>query len=289
MPLKRANILAGGLAVARPANCAIAAASVAVGAVTSGAGTPGVVAAANPDVILAALSAALITGAGNSYNDLVDLEIDRINRPSRPLPSGRLQPRGARQVSAFLALLGLGLAWWVGSRTGVIASVVVVGLVVYSVALKTRPLWGNLLVSALAAAAFPFGAAAAGAWGRSWIPAGFALLFHLGREIVKDIEDMAGDRVVGARTLALALGARRAGVLSAAIFCLLVASTAIPWSQEIYGWAYLAPVGVLDLLVIGLMVQLLRLRGAISGHGLSRALTRVMGIGLLAILLGETL
>ena len=253
-----------------------------VGAVTSG------LSAAGWPVAAAALSAALITGAGNAYNDVVDLEIDRINRPGRPLPSGRLQPRSARRLSASLAVVGLALAWSLGTTTAAIAIAVVVGLAAYSAALKARPAWGNLLVSALAAAAFPFGAATAGAWGRSWIPAGFACLFHLGREIVKDVEDMTGDRAMGARTLALSLGARRAAGLSAAVYLLLVAGTVVPWSHGIYGWAYMVPAGILDVLVIGVMVRLLRSPGP-AGHGLSRALTGGMALGLLAITLGELL
>lgn len=279
-PLKAAASLGAQIALTRPLNCAIAALSVAIGAVTSG------VSAAGWPVAAAALSAVLITAAGNAYNDVVDLEIDRVNRPGRPLPSGRLQPRSARRLSVFLAVVGLALAWSLGPFTGVIAAVVVVGLATYSEALKTRPAWGNLMVSALAAAAFPFGAAAAGAWGRSWIPAAFAFLFHLGREIVKDVEDIAGDRAMGAHTLAIDLGARRAAGLAAVVYLLLVAATVVPWSHGLYGWGYLVPVAILDLLVVAVMARLLRTPEP-EGHELSRTLTGGMALGLLAIVLGE--
>ena len=272
--------LGARLALTRPLNCFIAAVSVAIGAVTSG------LSAAVWPVAAAALSAALITAAGNAYNDVTDLEIDRVNRPGRPLPSGRLQPSGALRLSALLAVVGVALAWSVGPLTAAIAIVVVVGLTTYSAVLKTRPAWGTLMVSSLAAAAFPFGAAAAGSWGRWWIPAGFAFLFHLGREIVKDVEDMTGDRAMGARTLAISLGAPRAATLAATVYLLLVAATIVPWLHGIYGWAYLAPVALLDLLVVIVIARLVRAPER-NGQDLSKALTGGMALGLLAIVLGE--
>ena len=264
------------LQLLRPLNCCITAASVLIGAVAGGA-----VPFPLP-VWLAVLAAALITGAGNAWNDLRDLEIDRINRPRRPLPSGRLTPRRAALVAAASAAAGLGLAIGAGPVPGLIAAGTLAGLWLYSVRLKSTVFWGNLLVAALAALAFPFGALAGGALGRAWIPAGFALLFHLGREIVKDVEDVEGDRARGVRTLALAVGATRARYAAASVYGLLIAGTVLPRYLGLYGWAYAAVVGVMDLL---LLIVLARLLGGAGGT--SRALTALMPLGLLAILAGE--
>ena len=210
------------LQLLRPLNCCITAASVLIGAVAGGAVPP------SAPVWLAVLAAALITGAGNAFNDLRDLEIDRINRPRRPLPSGRLTPRRAALVAAASAAAGLGFAVGAGPVPGLIAAGTLAGLWLYSARLKSTVLWGNLLVAFLAALAFPFGALAGGALGRSWIPAGFALLFHLGREIVKDVEDLEGDRARGVRTLALAVGAPRARWAAVCVYALLIAGTVLP-------------------------------------------------------------
>ena len=77
------------LALMRPLNCLIAALSVYVGAFTIGLRWP------TFDLGIAALSAALIAAAGNAFNDVRDVAIDRINRPTRPLPAGKLSERAA--------------------------------------------------------------------------------------------------------------------------------------------------------------------------------------------------
>ena len=189
-------------------------------------------------MLLAALSAALINGAGNAFNDLMDIDIDRINRPLRPLPAGRLSPSAARMQSLLLALAGSALAFWLSLWHGLIALVVVALLAVYSVSLKNSLLWGNVLVAFVGAIAFPYGALAAGDLGRSWIPALFAFLFHLGREIVKDIEDVAGDQIRGERTLPLAWGRAQAAVLAALVYLVLVGFTWMPFFMGFYGALY---------------------------------------------------
>ncbi len=264
------------LQLLRPLNCCITAASVLIGAVAGGAVPP------PPPVWFAVLAAALVTGAGNAFNDLRDLEIDRINRPRRPLPSGRLTPRRAALAAAASAAAGLGFAVGAGPVPGLIAAGTLAGLWLYSARLKSTVLWGNLLVAFLAALAFPFGALAGGALGRSWVPAGFALLFHLGREIVKDVEDLDGDRARGVRTLALAVGAPRARWAAAGVYSLLIAGTVLPGYLGLYGWAYGAVVMLMDALLLIVMVRFVRGAGAQS-----RALRALMPLGLLAILAGE--
>lgn len=278
-----AEFWAGAWALLRPLNCAITAVSVGVGALTSG------VCADLRQVAGAAFSAALIAAAGNIYNDLKDLEIDRINRPRRPLPSGRIGKRAAAIEMALLASAGWLLSWWLGPHLFAIASGVVLGLFVYSSYLKSTVLWGNLTVSLLAAAAFPFGALAAGSIGRSWLPAAFAFLFHLAREIIKDVEDAVGDRRRGVATLALFLGPKGAAGVATALFVLLMGVTLAPWALNLYGLPYLIVIAVLDALLITVVVKMIRGGAGVTDQRLSQALMVGMILGLLAIVLGESL
>lgn len=265
----------------RPLNCLITALSTGVGAFAAGSHP------LRAEVWWAALAAALIAGAGNALNDVADLEIDRINRPQRPLPAGHLSLRAALVQSLVLALAGIGIALWQKPALGAVALLVVALLTLYDLWLKRTALWGNLLVSALAAAAFPFGALAAGQLGRAWIPAGFAFLYHLGREIVKDIEDVEGDRAQGARTLPLRIGDRNAARLAGGILSLLAAFTWWPWLGNIYGWQYLVPVLGVDGLVLWAAWRLLRDQGAAPGARLGSRLKWGMLLGLLAVVAGE--
>ena len=277
------NVAVAGLRLTRPLNCAIAAATVAVGALASGVWQMSSV------LLTAAASAAAIAAAGNVYNDLKDLDIDRINRPDRPLPSGRISPPVATFQALGLAILGLALAWKLGPAPGGLATVVTVGLVAYSTRLKRTGLGGNLLVSALGALAFPYGAIAMGHWGRSWIPAGYAFLFHLGREIIKDVEDAAGDQAFRSRSLPLVLGCRQASLVSASIYLFLGVVTPIPWILGLYGWSYAVAIALLDAVILVVLYLLLIQRRPATDQLLSRLLTAAMGVGLAAIVLGEAL
>ena len=214
-------------------------------------------------------------------------------------PSWSTRRAGLAQLEAAgLALAGLAAAWWLGPTTGLIATTVLLLLFVYSLCLKTTTLWGNVVVAVAGAAAFPFGAAATGSWGRSWIPAGFALLFHLGREIVKDLEDIAGDRTVGARTLPLRWGATAARWSITLIFLILIGLTILPWLWEIYGIAYFYLVIPTDLVVVAVLYRLWQVQdgfgpatasGAAATGNLSLILKGCMLLGLMSIAAGEAL
>jgi len=265
----------------RPLNGLITALSVGIGALTADQ------APAWSAILLAALSAALINGAGNAFNDLMDIDVDRINRPLRPLPSGRLSPNAARIESLLLALAGCALAFWLSLWHGLIVLVVVALLAIYSISLKHSLLWGNVLVAVVGAIAFPYGALAAGDIGRSWIPALFAFLFHLGREIVKDIEDVAGDQIRGERTLPLCWGRTQAGVLVAFVYLLLVGFTWMPFFADIYGALYALALLPVHALVGYVLWQLYRQRAVLADDRLGRLLKVGMFLGLVAIVIGE--
>lgn len=269
------------LTLARPLNCLIAGLSVVVGALTGNGPPP------PQRLFLAALAAALVTGAGNAYNDVVDLEIDRINRPGRPLPAGRLSPRQAILTAISLAVAGMLAAAAVSPVHLGITTLVLAGLAAYTLRLKGAVLWGNLLVALLGAVAFPYGALTTGALERAWIPTGFAFLFHLGREIIKDIEDVAGDRAGHARTLPLVHGPRCAAGVAVAVFALLVPFTWVPWATGIYGLRYLAAVLAVDLLLAWTALCLIRRPTGLQDGRLGRLLKSGMLVGLLAIVLGE--
>jgi len=264
----------------RPVNCIITAIAVLIGAFVSESNL------LSTSVWLAIVAAALITGAGNAYNDLCDLEIDKINRPQRPLPSGRVTQIQAFWIAGSSAIIGLIMAALASPTHGLAAAITILCLWLYSRYLKRILLLGNLMVAALAAICFPFGALSAGSVGRAWIPAGFAFLFHFGREIVKDIEDMVGDRSVGARTIALTFGSQLAAGFVAVVYAFLVFSTYVPYHVGIYGWEYLLIVGLVDLLVLGVIVHLIAfpLRRPLTT---STMLTVLMPLGQLSIVAGE--
>jgi len=175
------------LELIRPLNCAMAAVGVLIGGFL-------VVKTVTFPILLAFATAFLITGAGNSINDFFDVESDKINRPNRPIPAGRLSKRCA--VLLTLALFAIGIL--VSATINWLCFLFAVGnsllLVVYSFNLQTKMLLGNMAVAYLVFSTFIFGGAAVN---NLVLPLMLALLAGLAtfsREIVKDLEDLEGDR-----------------------------------------------------------------------------------------------
>jgi geranylgeranylglycerol-phosphate geranylgeranyltransferase len=287
MPIRTPNppigsVLLSAVQLTRPLNCALTAISVWVGAVTSG----GI--HASYTILFAGLGAAAIAAAGNGMNDVIDLEVDGCNRPHRPLPSGRLSVGAALALSALLGVTGLMFAFVAGMLPGMIAFVVVTGLALYNWLLKRVGLAGNVLVSLIAAATFPYGAAAAGVWGRWWIPALFAVFYHLARELVKGVEDTEGDGLAGVRTMARVCGGSATCRVAAILLGIVGITAPLPGLLGVYGVAYLIPVLALDIFLIRLVRRLWS--GLLPGDArLSPQMLVGMLLGLTAVLLGEFL
>jgi len=240
------------------------------------------------EVALAALGAGAIAGAGNSMNDVIDLEIDQHNRPDRPLPSGQLAVGVALAVAALLGVVGLCLAFLAGLVPGMIAFVVVTGLALYNWWLKRTGLAGNVLVSLIAASTFAYGAAAAGNWGRWWIPALFAACYHAGRELIKGFEDTRGDELLNIRSVARVHGDRAACRSAALLLGLVALAAPLPTCFGIYSWGYLATVLALDAFLVGIVFRLWS-GLSVGAPRLSPRLLIGMGLGLAAIVAGELL
>jgi len=270
------------ITITRPLNVAIAALSVVIGALT-GPGSPAVWA----PLVWAALSAALITAGGNTLNDVADFEIDRVNKPFRPLPSGILPVRTAAWWSVLLLAGGVVAAYPLpaGCRAIVICAAVVIP--VYDLWGKGRPLIGNLMVSLISALAFLYGSLAVGRglWGL--IPGVMAFLFHFGREIIKDLEDVEADRTAGLRTWPLTAGEGAARLTAQAVLVVLLIVLPLP---QVLGWLgvwYLVVVlpGVAVPMVV-ITVGLSRQQDS-SGYGrFQRIMKWDMLVGLMAVLAG---
>ena len=238
-------------------------------------------------VFAAALSASLILCAGNAFNDLQDQESDRINHPNRPLVQGTMSRTGAWWVAILCGIIGLILAFSLSATLGVIALSVSVLLLAYSLILQSLPLIGNLSVAIMAALTFPYGGLSVGSIRGTEYPAIFALLFHLGREIVKDLEDRRGDAMAGFSTLAVRFGVQFPRILASFVLALLIVMTVIPFLTGTYGLTYFFIVlfGV-DGLLVGIIWKLWSSEDARSLRQVSLGLKAGMAIGLLAIILG---
>jgi len=204
-----------------------------------------------PPSLLLAVVVALITAGGNVINDVFDIEIDRINRPTRPIPAGEISLAGAKTYAAALFAGGLLVAALTTPLCLAIALVNSVLLIAYAVRLKKTPFLGNVAVAYLTASVFLFGGAFAGIEGlvRNLSLAAITFLATVARELLKDAEDVDGDAAGGARTLPMIVGIRRTGIFAFACACGAVAVSLLPFGDW-WGLFYLAGIAVVDLVIL---------------------------------------
>ena len=157
----------------------------------------------------------LIAAFGNAYNDICDLPADRVNRPDRVLVRGDIDMTLALRIAGWCLALGLMLAAYAYVDALILAVTVATVLFLYDRNLKFQPLVGNVAVAAICASTVAFGAIAGGSWNRQVLVltvCAFALT--LVRELYKDIQDVAGDKAMGARTYPILFGEKRSAQLA---------------------------------------------------------------------------
>ena len=228
--------LRGLLDLTRPGN------AVAAGVLTFSGGFVALGLAEVDALVAAVVATVCATAAGNAINDYFDRDIDRINRPDRPIPRGAVSPRAALVFSGVLFLGAVVAALALPPVAIAIAVVNLSALVAYTEYFKGYPGVGNVVVAYLTGSTFLFGGAAVGR------PLGASVLFVLSalatftREVVKDVEDVAGDREKGLRTLPLVVGERRSLLLGVAVLAVAVLASAYPYVTGTFGLAYIAVV-----------------------------------------------
>jgi geranylgeranylglycerol-phosphate geranylgeranyltransferase len=237
------------------------------------------------EIFAAAIAASLITAGGNAVNDLFDVDIDKINRPARPLPSGRLALKQAKIFYATVTTAGLVISAAINMWTLLIA-VTAAGLAfVYSYKLKRTMFFGNIVVAAVTGFAFIFGGAAVGNLRDVYPAAIFAFLTNLIREIIKDAEDVKGDGEIGIPTIATEYSPRVSAWISIILTIVLLFAA---WGAFALGFLpvqFLVVCG-LTILPIGIYVTyLLIARSSFSEASFGYKL--MMIFGLVALIVGK--
>ena len=209
-----------------------------------------------PVAVAAAVVATIAaTGGGNAINDYFDREIDAINRPDRPIPRGDITARGALWYSLALFAVATAAALTLPPAAIAIAVFNFLALVAYTELFKGLPGVGNALVGYLTGSTFLFGGAAVGDPLGAVVLFGLAAVATLTREIVKDIEDIDGDRQEGLRTLPIVLGERTALLIGGAAMGLAVVASGWPYVDGEFGAVYLAVVIPADLVMLAATVR----------------------------------
>ncbi len=189
------------------------------------------------NVIIMAGVVFLFVCGGNSVNDSIDYEIDKVSHPERPVPRGEITPEQARKVGYGLLIGSFVLSFLTLKLDAIILVLIAVILMVaYELTLKQRGFIGNVTIAVLTGMVFLVGAAMVGSWTENLYIAAMAASVSVGREISKDIEDMEGDE--GRLTLPMKIGPRNSAIVACVFFLFGVAMSVIPLIAGTYSVLY---------------------------------------------------
>ncbi len=174
------------------------------------------------NIIWGILTYFFIAGSGMVINDIYDIEIDKINRPERPIPRGSITLKQAKYLFFGYLFIGITISiihsfvFELGFLNIIIASFF--GFIgwLYAAWGKKSGFFGNIIVSV----SFSIGLIYGAVLNNSAIPLYIYFFFStsffllLAREIIKGCEDIEGDKEQGVKTLAIQIGIKKATLFS---------------------------------------------------------------------------
>jgi 4-hydroxybenzoate polyprenyltransferase len=237
--------------------------------------------------ILLLVASVLIAGAGYIINDYFDIQIDAINKPERMVINKIIKRRWAIVFHWLFSGIGILLSFYVSYKTKVwsiffINMLCVIALWFYSTTFKKKLLSGNLIIAALTAWTILVVYLFVGAelvslkgWATesngfntrrlfkfTLLYAGFAFVMTLIREVIKDLEDMEGDRKYDCKTMPIAWGVPASKVFTA-VWIIVAATTLVV--VQLYAWQsgkWLTAIYFLLLIILPLIYLLKKLSQA---------------------------
>ncbi len=246
-------------------------------------------------IILAMLAVLFEISAGNVINDYFDYKIDSINKPERPIPSGRIGLKTARNYAYGLFLGGTICGFLISYLTNnwipfIIVLVSDVILYLYAYKLKSTPLIGNLTVGFMTGLCFTFGGFSIGTPEMiytSTFLGFFAFIMTTAREITKDIEDIEGDKAEGAKTFPILYGKK----ISAAITFILIIVDCILcpllYFQHIFNIFYLIIIAIAVIIFVYSGILLIRNQDVETAAKTSKLLKIGMLIAFVSFAIGS--
>ena len=246
-------------------------------------------------IILAMFAVFFETAAGNVINDYFDYNIDLINKPDRPIPSGRISLKAGRNYGYLQFLLGTICGFlisyltnnWIPFGIVLIADVV---LYLYAYKLKSTPLLGNLTVGFMTGFGFVFGGFTLNnptIITTSLYLGFFAFVMTTARELVKDIEDMEGDKSEGAKTLPILYGEKITAVLAFVLIVIDCALCPLLYFNHIFGFYYLIVIAIAVILFIYSAILIIKSQDRQTAGKVSKYLKIGMLIAFVSFIFGS--
>lgn len=171
---------------------------------------------------LITLSTVLVAAAGYIINDYFDIKIDLINKPEKVIIGRYIQRRQAMLLHQLLNISAAVISFAISWKVFIVNILAITLLWVYASVFKKKPFIGNFMVAGLTAASLIVMAVYYNNDLLLNIYALFAFGITMIREIIKDMEDIRGDKRYGSTTLPIVWGIRKTKILTYAFMVLFV-------------------------------------------------------------------
>jgi geranylgeranylglycerol-phosphate geranylgeranyltransferase len=240
------------------------------------------------NLVLGFVTGFMLTAASMATNDYYDREIDAVNEPKRPIPSGIIKPTEALVLAFLFTVVGFSAAYLTGMLcllTSVIAWLIVVA---YTTVGKRSGLPGNFLVSMCVAIPFVYGSIAATGTVmlKVMLFAVIAFLSITGREVTKGIVDLQGDKLQNVKTLAVRYGEKTAVVAAVFFYLLAVLLTPIPYFLHLVSFWFIPLVAITDFGLVASSFSLLKSHSRENARKVKNTVLLWFIVGLLAFVVG---
>ncbi|MBS7633160.1 geranylgeranylglycerol-phosphate geranylgeranyltransferase [Candidatus Bathyarchaeota archaeon] len=275
----------GYVRLVRPINCLMMGFAVIVGAALA---SPSELGIFWQNLVYGFLTGFFLTGASMAINDYYDREIDAINEPNRPIPSGVIKPKNALAFAFILTAVGFVSAYLTSILCLFTALIAWIVLVVYITVGKRSGLPGNLLVSTCVAIPFIYGSVAIVNEVKTNVLIFVSMVFlsNTGREITKGIVDIEGDKARNVKTLAVRFGERAAAVVASVFYLSAVLLSPVPWLLNIVSLWFIPFVAVTDFGLVASSILLPRDYSRENARKIKNIVLLWFVFGLVAFLVG---
>ena len=269
----------------RPGNCVMIGFAVIVGAFVS-----------KPSSIpwlqlgLGFFTGSLLCAYSMSVNDIYDLEVDRVNRPDRPIPGGRISVRQASAFSLVMLVAGVACAFLSFIPLAIVIALGYAFLSwLYNARAKRTGLPGNLIVASSLAIPFIYGGAVSGGsiGGSLLLMMALTAFFSgVGREVVKSMADVDGDAKREVNSVARTRGLGFASAVGALFFVLAVLTSWVPLVTGLANQVYTYGVIIPDAIFVSLAVAIVVHHDPRNAYRVKRIALAGMTVGLLVFIGG---
>ena len=230
----------------------------------------------------------MLTAASMAINDYYDRQIDEVNEPNRPIPSGAVKPKEALTFASALTVIGLIAAFLTSYFCFITAVAAWIVFVAYTTVGKRSGLPGNFLVSICVAIPLVYGSIVA-TYAVQLNVSFFALVAFLsntGREITKGIVDVKGDQSRHVKTLAVRYGEKLASAAAAAFYLIAVLLSPVPLFLRLVSLWFIPLVAIADLGLVTSSILLLRDYSRENARKIKNMVLIWLAVGLLAFVAG---